>query len=148
MKSHRGRALIIAASVIGGLAVCFAAYTALSTILHLVPSNERANQDPAAQANMLECTLEWARLAPIPDSKKQFIITTEGGPATRAYRASFTLPAADLKGWVAASPGLQDTGLEMEGVQQYTIEPGGGAMYAEAVIDYSAGSVKVYTYWS
>ncbi len=142
------RLVIIAACIIGGLAVCFSAYAAFNKSLHLVPSNERANQDPAAQANMLECTLEWARLAPIPDSKKQFIITTEGGPATRAYRVSFTLPAADLKGWVAASPGLQDTGLEMEGVQQYAIEPGGGAMHAEAVIDFDAGSVKVYTYWS
>lgn len=144
----RNKRVVILAAIVGGLAICFSAYAAFSTILHLVPSNGRANQDPAAQASMLECTLEWARLAPIPDSKKQFIIMTEGGPATRAFRTSFTLPAADLKDWVEASPGLKDTGVEMKGVKNYEIEPGGGAMFAEAVIDFDSGLVKVYTYWS
>lgn len=148
MKSRSRRILIIAACVIGGLAISVAAYAAFNTIQFLAPSSDRDNQDPSAKASMLECTLEWARLAPIPESKEQFEITMEGGPATRAFRASFILPEAELKDWIEASPGLWDAGLETEGVQQYAIEPGGGAMYAEAVIDFESGLVKVYTYWS
>ena len=148
MKSRRNRMLLISAIVMGSLAVCLAAYAGLSAILPLFSFNERAKQDPKAQASMLECTLEWARLATIPEFKEQFAIATEGGPATRAFRASFLLPESDLKGWVEASPGLKDAGLAMEGVKQYAIEPGSGAMYAEAVIDFDTGLVKVYTYWS
>ncbi len=148
MKCHRNRMLLISAIVMGSLAVCLAAYAGLSAILPLFSFNERANQDLKAQASMLECTLEWARLAPIPESREQFAIATEGGPATRAFRTSFVLPDADLKDWVEASPGLRDAGVEMEGVKNYAIEPGGGAMYAEAVVDFDSGLVMVYTYWS
>ncbi len=148
MKYRRNTILIIAACVIGGLVISFAAYTAFNIIQILAPSNDRNNQDPSAQASMLECTQEWARLAPVPDSKEQFTISTEGGPFTRAFRASFVLPEDDLKDWVEASPGLRDAGVEMEGIKNFAIEPGGGAMYAEAVIDFDSGLVKVYTYWS
>lgn len=104
----------------------------------------------AQQDEMLEVALEWGRLAPLPETATGFKISTEGGMFTREYRTIFYLPEDDLAAWIAASPGLQDAQIQTaeDSSQKYTIKPGGGAQYAEAVIDFDFGRVQIYTYWS
>lgn len=100
--------------------------------------------------SMIKTTLEWGRLAPIPGSKSDFRISTEGGPFTRAFRSSFRLPKADLDKWIQASPGFSDA-EKVEGNgsgDKYVIKPGGGAQYAEVTIDRGNGFVEIYVYWS
>jgi hypothetical protein len=117
---------------------------------YFVYSNDRDNRDPNAQEEMLQCTLEWGRFAPIPDSKTQFQIRTEGSAFTRSFWSSFYLPEEDLEKWMKDCPGF--LGAETEEVDntttKYVIRPGGGAMYAEAVIDYTKCYVEIYVYWS
>jgi hypothetical protein len=74
-------------------------------------SNDRDNHNPAMQADMLKCTLEWG---------------------------SFYLPKEDLTDWVKASPGLKDFQVKMSGIKNYNIEPGGGASSAEVTVEWYA----------
>jgi len=102
------------------------------------------NEDDA-----LKAVEEWARTAAVPETASSLSIETEGNEFTRSFRVNFSLSADDLEAWIEASPGLQDAQVtEQNGAQHYAIQPGGGAQYAEAVIDFECGTVKIYTYWS
>jgi hypothetical protein len=112
-------------------------------------ANALANHNPLSQKEMLETTLEWGRLAPLPDSVSQFHISTEGSAFTRSFRSSFYLPKADLENWIKVSPGLQDAESTDDGsTRKFVIQPGGGAQYAEAVIDFDKCYVETYVCWS
>lgn len=100
--------------------------------------------------SMMETTFTWARLAPLPDSAEDFSIATEGLMFTRAFRVRFTAPPADIRRWLATSPGttavLPDT--LPDGRSRYTIIPGGGAQHAEVTVDETTGAVDIYACWS
>jgi len=117
---------------------------------NLVLSNRIDNQNPDKQAEMIALTLEWARLAPFPITAYNFSIISEGNTFTRSFRASFNAPEADIRKWVAESPGLQDAVIELtpEGEQIFNIQPGGGANKAEITIDYKSCVVEVFVSWS
>lgn len=144
-----GKIILIAVS--GSVLLACGLYFGSMLFLHnLFYTNDLDNQNPQKQDEMLSITMEWARLAPLPDSKSQFIIQKEGSAFTRSFRASFYLSKADLDAWVRASPGLQDAEVETisSSTSKYVIQPGGGAMYAEAVIDFGKCYVETYVYWS
>ncbi|MEL7570473.1 MAG: hypothetical protein AAGU14_07925 [Eubacteriaceae bacterium] len=115
----------------------------------MASSNARDNYNPTAKEQMTEITSEWARLAPIPDSKTEYNIYTEGNSFTRSFKSSFYLPKADLEKWIKQSPGLCDAEIEtIDNTKKYTIKPGGGAQYAEVVIDFKKCYVEIYVCWS
>ncbi|MBI5725008.1 MAG: hypothetical protein HZA50_13690 [Planctomycetes bacterium] len=116
----------------------------------LLTQNDRMNRDPAAKTEMIETTLEWARLAPFPQKAANFNIYTEGSAFTRTFKGSFTATEEIIKTWVEQSPGLQDAKIESISVKKkkYIISPGGGANYAEVIIDYETGKVEFKAYWS
>lgn len=115
----------------------------------MASSNTRDNKNPIAKEQMAEITSEWARIAPIPDSKTQYNIYTEGNSFTRSFKSNFYLPKADLEQWIKHSPGLCDAKIETTGnTKKYTIKPGGGAQYAEVVINFDKYYVEIYVYWS
>lgn len=114
----------------------------------MASSNTRDNISPIAKEQMTEITSEWARIAPIPDSKTEYNIYTEGSSFTRSFKSNFYLPKADLEKWIKQSTGLCDAEIEtMENTKKYTIKPGGGAQYAEVVIDFKKCYVEIYVYW-
>jgi hypothetical protein len=98
----------------------------------------------------IDCVLEWGRLAPFPESAAGLTVTTEGGMFTRAFRVTFTASPEEIARWVASSPGLRELTPRRPkpNTRKYLIEPGGGAAYAEVVIDDEANRVIVYVYWS
>ncbi len=115
----------------------------------MASSNTRDNKNPIAKKQMTEITSEWARLAPIPDLKTEYNIYTEGNSFTRSFKSSFYLPKADLEKWIKQSTGLCDAEIEViDNTKKYTIKPGGGAQYAEVVIDFKKCYVEIYVCWS
>ena len=122
----------------------------IALIIYVPNSNSVDNINPIAKISMLKITLEWGRLAPIPKSKTKFDIHTEGGSFTRSFRSSFYLNKADLEKWIKASPGLLDAEIQdiNDSERKYVIKPGGGANYAEAVIDSQKCFVEIYVSWS
>jgi hypothetical protein len=106
------------------------------------------NQDSA-----IETVLEWARLAPFPNSVRDLTVTSEGSMFTRAFRVRFSAQCKDVEIWLAQSPGTAE--VEPKSLDDisyfYSITPGGGAQHAEVTIsqlDGSTCSVEIYTYWS
>lgn len=99
---------------------------------------------------MIESTLRWGRLAPFPKNAENFVITTEGGPFTRSFRAKFNASEGIIRLWVKNSPGFGDAKREVmaAGKEKYIINPGDGAGYAEVVIDYANKHVEIYVSWS
>ena len=95
-------------------------------------------------------TLQWARLTPVPASARDVRIDTPGSMFTRAFRAQFTAPKADIDAWLAASPGPRETTPQTiaPDKRKYEIHPGGGAGHAELTVDDTAETVDIYVYWS
>lgn len=112
--------------------------------------NSLDNRNPARKAEMTEITLKWGRLAPFPENVENFTIYTTGSPFTRTFKGSFTATEDIIKSWIAQSPGLQDAKIESisETKKKYIITPGGGANYAEVVIDYEIGKIEFRVSWS
>jgi hypothetical protein len=102
------------------------------------------------RASAMECTLEWARLAPFPSSAREFTITAAGSMFTRGFRASFVAPPAAIEEWLAASPGTREAfkTAPSPGVRHFEIQPGGGANRAKVTVDDTAHRVFVFVEWS
>jgi hypothetical protein len=98
----------------------------------------------------IDCVLEWGRLAPFPESAEQLTVTTEGGMFTRGFRVTFVASQEDIFRWLASSAGTKELMPERiePNTKKYVIEPGGGAAYAEVVIDDKTNLVSVYVSWS
>ena len=102
------------------------------------------------EASARACVLEWGRLAPFPSSAQDLSVTVEGGLFTRAFRASFTAPAADIEAWLQQSPGPREVkpATSRLGRREFKIEPGGGAQRAELEVDDIHHRVLIYVVWS
>ena len=100
--------------------------------------------------SMLETTLSWGRLAPIPANATDFRIAKGGNMFTRSFNASFTAPVADVKRWLRESPGTRDAKPERVSptIRRIQISPGEGANFAEVTVDDKSGMVMIYVYWS
>jgi hypothetical protein len=99
---------------------------------------------------MLRVTLVWGRLAPVPASARNLIITRTGNMFTRGFHVSFSAPMADVETWLHESPGTREATLERPSaaVRRFLISPGGGAQHAEVTVDGQSGGVRIYVYWS
>lgn len=123
-------------------------------LLFLFPSNSRDNLNPFRQAEMMQLTLEWGRLAPFSVANAENVsIWTEGNQFTRSFRAKFNASDEDTNSWIKASPGLNEATIEetSDGKKKYVIMPGGGANYAEVIIDFKpdqVNEVEVYVSWN
>ena len=100
--------------------------------------------------SMIICTIEWARLAPFPESTQSFKITSEGSMFTRSFRVQFTATPEAIQRWIGDSPGMQgvEPSVPRPNVRNFNIRPGGGAQHAEVEIDDATDVVCVYVYWS
>jgi hypothetical protein len=98
----------------------------------------------------IDCVLEWGRLAPFPESAEHLTVTTEGGMFTRAFRVTFVASQEEIARWLTSSPGTRELTPERvePSTRKYLIEPGGGAVYAEVVIDDETNWVSIYVCWS
>ena len=96
-----------------------------------------------------EAALEWARLAPFPESAINLRSTTSGNMFTRSFRVVFSAPPAEIERWLRASPGTRGVVPDRPGPakRRYQIEPGGGANFAEVTVDDATGEVVVDVSW-
>ena len=98
---------------------------------------------------MLRTTLLWARVAPPPAGKHDFIIQKEGGFFSRSFRCSFSAAPEEVERWLQQSPGTWALLPEKPPAttRHYIISPGGGAQRAEVTVD-SSGTVGIYVSWN
>lgn len=111
-------------------------------------ANAIDSHNPQTQEDMLQTTLEWGRLAPLPDNSSDFDIQAEGSPFTREFNCSFVTDRESLDAWIQVCPGLQDADITGGQTKTYDITPGGGAQFAQVVIDFDACTVRIHVYWS
>lgn len=124
--------LFVVAVVLIGLVAVGAAYMACT--------------DPQSA---IDTTIEWAQLAPLPHSARNVEVDVKGSMFTREFVITFDAPAADIKRWIAASPGPSSATITVAGaITTYAITPGGGAQFAEVKVDAELNRVVVRTYWS
>ena len=98
----------------------------------------------------IEISRDWARLDPLPASASQIDVTVTGGFFTRGFVVTFVAPMKDIDAWLASSPGTAGVAAvqKVNDRHVYPITPGGGAGFAEVVVDVNAQRVWVHTYWS
>lgn len=68
---------------------------------------------------------------------------------TREVIVQFVAPLEDVNSWLADSPGTAGVMPEVSGaVRTYSIDPGGGAQFAEVKVDELRQAVRIWAYWS
>ena len=141
MKTRTKRLLLAAGLVFGGAFVLGVAWLAYSFL-----SPDSARNRGAA----LDATREWGRLDPLPPSAQQLTITTHGSIFTSEFRTSFVAPPEDIEAWLENSPGTREAVMTRlsPGVRHFKITPGGGAEFAEVIVDDSIHRVSIRVYWS
>lgn len=93
------------------------------------------------------CVFQWARLDQFPDNVQDFKVKVTGNMFTRGFEVTFHAPPQVLEAWVKRCPGLNEAEVTVDGTRKiYAIKPGGGAQYAQVVID--GEQVFIRTYWS
>ena len=99
---------------LGILASLFAIFIFCCIALFLAPSNEHDNSNPAKKAEMVDLSLRWGQLAPIPSSTKDFSIHTEGNSFSRTFRGSFSDSPQVISQWLKDSPGVSGAESEIQ----------------------------------
>lgn len=94
----------------------------------------------------IRCVREWARVAPFPQDCKEFRISTTGSMFSRQFNCSFEAPKKVIVEWLKRCPGLREESAFTE--SKYKVEPGGGAQFAEIIMDWANNKVTINTYWS
>ena len=98
---------------------------------------------------ILETTQEWARIEAIPDSAEITSIEKHGSPLTREFQVTFTASEEVIREWLETSPGTRDVTPVIDGtLEKYSINPGGGAQFAEITYNTETNEVFIRTYWS
>jgi len=87
--------LVAIGFILYGLAVFF--------VLCLLSSNLPVEKDDAIQT-----TLEWARLAPLPDTAKNIHVESGGTVFTRSLLVRFEAPVQRVTDWTKASPSFEN----------------------------------------
>lgn len=149
MRPTGKRKLLIVALGVGAFGLLCAGAVLLTFVTIAMPTNDRDNQNPAKQQEMLKITLHVASLAPIPSGASIKSIKTEGNMFTRTFCVEFSADAGTIKKWLGDSRGIKAAKIEKttSGVK-YVIEPGDGYNWAEVVVDHSARTVHIRVEWS
>src|SRR5262249_26797008 len=63
---------------------------------------------PVEQNDAIQTTLEWARLAPLPNTAKNIRVESGGTVFTRRLLVRFEAPVQRVKDWTKTSPGFKD----------------------------------------
>ena len=148
------KAIILILCIIAVISISVVGYIGCSALrsiaAFLEPTNDRDNADPAKRKGMIQLSTEWGRLAPFPDSKRNFTIKTEGNVFTRSFRGSFSDSPDAIHQWVLESPGIQEGEIEPtnDGSTQYNLKMGSGASYGEVIISSDGEGVMFYVAWS
>ena len=103
----------------------------------------------ADDRSAIEAARKWARLAEFPDSAANVNVFVTGSMFTREFRIEFDAPLSDIERWLSDSPGTSDVEPDQSGsIRIYSIEPGGGAVFAEVLVDEQSSTVRIHTFWS
>lgn len=149
-RQRARRALLIAAAALLLAVLMGAGVIASMSFAAWEGARANASALPENRATALRLAREWARLAPYPVPESAIELTSEGSAFTRQFTLRFTAPRGDVKRWIAASPGLKEAKpvAEPGGALRYTIQPGGGAQFAELVLSADGTQVTIDTWWS
>ena len=109
-----------------------------------------SNDSPINKRSAVRTTVEWARLAELPDSKRDLRVEILGSPFTREFRISFRDEPATISAWIKASPGPASVSpvTDPKGWSVYQYSAGGGANCSEVRVSPSGQEVIVRTCWS
>ena len=133
--------------LIGGcLSVCILGIIVTIGVGWLVLSPE----SPINRSSAISSTKKWARLADFPETKTDFRIETGGNMFTREFQISFHDSPANIRRWLASSPGPAAVSptTDPSGWQIYNYPAGGGAVFSEVRVSPSGDEVRIRTYWS
>jgi len=103
----------------------------------------------ANDKSAIQTSLEWSRMAPLPEGAQDIRVSSSGSSFTREFSVSFKATATEIEAWLSKSPGAQDaTVVKESNITIYSINPGGGAQFAEVKVNLSSLIVQIRTYWS
>lgn len=126
--------LLLAAGLVVVIALAFLSY----------PSG------PANQRSAIATAREWGRLAEIPATAS--IVKTEatGSAFTREIVVTFRDTPANIRIWIASSPGPSSAtrSVDASGWTVYEYKAGGGAQFAEVAVSPAEDEVRIRTFWS
>ena len=101
------------------------------------------------QKEIIKTTLVWGNLSPIPQTAAISKIEKKGSAFTREFYISFSDSQSNIKQWLNESIGTSKVTPTIEGdYEKYSINPGGGAQFAEVIVNTRLNTVLIHVYWS
>lgn len=105
---------------------------------------------PAKQASAIATAREWGRLAEIPATASILKTEATGSAFTRQIAVTFRDTPANVRTWIASSPGPASAtrSVDASGWTAYEYKAGGGAQFAEVTVSPTGDEVRIRTFWS
>lgn len=105
---------------------------------------------PANQASAIATAREWGRLAEIPATATILKTEATGSAFTREIAVTFRDTPANVRAWIASSPGPSSAtrSVDASGWTTYEYKAGGGAQFAEVAVSPAGDEVRIRTFWS
>jgi hypothetical protein len=105
---------------------------------------------PANQASAIATAREWGRLAEIPATASIVKNEATGSAFTREIAVTFRDTPANIRTWIASSPGPASASrsVDASGWTIYEYKAGGGALFAEVAVSPAEDEVRIRTIWS
>jgi len=102
------------------------------------------------QASAIATAREWGRLAEIPATASILKVETKGSAFTREFVVTFRDTPANIRTWIASSPGPSSAErmIDASGWTTYEYKAGGGALFAIVTVSPAGDEVRIRTFWS
>ncbi len=121
-------------------------YLNITPVFGALKSESRESNKPEV---MIRSVIEWGRLSDFPETKKNFIITTEGSAFTRTFIGSFEGDPKVIDAWVKGSTGIQEgRSQELESGVKYILKTIPDCAYGEVLILDNGSKVQFKISWS
>jgi hypothetical protein len=102
------------------------------------------------QASAIATAREWGRLAEIPATASILKAEAKGSTFTREFAVTFRDTPANIRTWIASSPGPSSAtrSVDASGWTTYEYKAGGGALFAIVTVSPAGDEVRIRTFWS
>lgn len=148
-EKHLIRFMLMISALFMTLVTSVITFIFLIFIAFFVGSNE-CTQTPKNRASAIDTVQAWVGLASLPKSASDLDIEVTGNGFTRGFYITFNADPKEIEVWLEES--LETRGVipqkSGDGSLVYSIQPRGGAQFAELVVSKKGQRVTIKTNWS
>lgn len=129
---------------------CLGLFVAAGLVVVIALALPFCSSGPWDQTSAIATAREWGRLAEIPATASILKAEGKGSAFTREIVVTFRDTPANIRTWIASSPGPSSATPTVDGTgwTTYEYEAGGGALFSIVILSPAGDEVRIRTFWS